>query len=199
MVAAAKQVGDEAASDDLGRIERTLTGQFLALDAIFATLAERLKRQEYLKQMKSYLRLALKAQAQAKATAEALALLKTLSPTSGRPTSRLAISKSTSTMHMPAQQGTAACLRARKLLKLSQINYRNKVMSNGWTPARRQRQSGFIKQWKPWAQATGPRSPDGKARVARNAWQGGRRMRLRGLVRLVNAEVRQAQELLATC
>ena len=80
MVAAAKQVGDEVVSGDLGRIERTLTGQFLALDAIFATLAERSKRQEYLKQMEVYLRLALKAQAQARATAEALALLKNPQP-----------------------------------------------------------------------------------------------------------------------
>lgn len=80
MVAAAKQVGDEVVSGDLGRIERTLTGQFLALDGIFATLAERSKRQEYLKQMEVYLRLALKAQAQARATAEALALLKNPQP-----------------------------------------------------------------------------------------------------------------------
>jgi len=80
MVAAVRQVGDEVVSGDLGRIERTLTGQFLALDGIFATLAERSKRQEYLKQMEVYLRLALKAQAQARSTAEALALLKNPQP-----------------------------------------------------------------------------------------------------------------------
>ncbi len=72
--------GNEVVGGDLGRIERTLTSQFLTLDAIFANLAERSKRQEYIKQMETYLRLALKAQAQARATAEALALLKNPQP-----------------------------------------------------------------------------------------------------------------------
>ena len=72
--------GNEVVNGDLDRIERTLTSQFLTLDAIFANLAERSKRQEYMKQMETYLRLALKAQAQARATAEALALLKNPQP-----------------------------------------------------------------------------------------------------------------------
>ena len=72
--------GNEVVGGDLGRIERTLTSQFLTLDAIFANLAERSKRQEYMKQMETYLRLALKAQAQARSTAEALALLKNPQP-----------------------------------------------------------------------------------------------------------------------
>jgi hypothetical protein len=72
--------GNEVVGGDLGRIERTLTSQFLTLDAIFANLAERSKRQEYMKQMETYLRLALKAQAQARATAETLALLKNPQP-----------------------------------------------------------------------------------------------------------------------
>jgi hypothetical protein len=72
--------GNEVVSGDLGRIERTLTSQFLTLDAIFANLAEQSKRQEYMKEMETYLRLALKAQAQARATAETLALLKNPMP-----------------------------------------------------------------------------------------------------------------------
>jgi len=75
-----KKAGDEVVRGDLGRIERTLTSQFLTLDTIFANLAERSKRQEYMKQMETYLRLALKAQAQARATAEALAMLKNPQP-----------------------------------------------------------------------------------------------------------------------
>jgi hypothetical protein len=74
------QAGNEVVSGNLERIERTLTIQFLTLDAIFANLAERSKRQEYMKQMETCLRLALKAQAQARATAEALALLKNPQP-----------------------------------------------------------------------------------------------------------------------
>ncbi len=80
MIKELKQAGDEVVSGDLGRIERTLTSQFLTLDTIFANLAERSRRQEYMKQMETYLRLALKAQAQARATAEALALLKNPQP-----------------------------------------------------------------------------------------------------------------------
>ena len=80
LVSALKKAGDEVVGGDLGRIERTLTSQFLTLDTIFASLAERSKRQEYMKQMEVYLRLALKAQAQARATAEALAMLKNPQP-----------------------------------------------------------------------------------------------------------------------
>ena len=72
--------GDAVVAGDLGRIERALTSQFLTLDTIFANLAERSSRQEYIKQMETYLRLALKAQAQARSTAEALALLKNPMP-----------------------------------------------------------------------------------------------------------------------
>jgi hypothetical protein len=63
-----------------------------------------------------------------------------------------------------------------------------------WSPERRQRQSELIRQWKPWAKSTGPRSPDGKARVSWNAWQGGQRPELRELARMVNAEVQFARD-----
>jgi len=48
-------------------------------------------------------------------------------------------------------------------------------------------------------ESTGPQSNDGKVRVSRNAWKGGHRTQLRELVRMVNAEVRESQELVATC
>ena len=64
-----------------------------------------------------------------------------------------------------------------------------------WSPERRQRQSELIRQWKPWAKSTGPKSPDGKERVSRNAWQGGHRPELRELARMVNAEVQFARDL----
>lgn len=66
---------------------------------------------------------------------------------------------------------------------------------NGWTLERRQRQAEAIKSWKPWEQSTGPRSAEGKARVARNAWRGGHRGKLRELATMVNAEIRAAREL----
>ena len=62
--------------------------------------------------------------------------------------------------------------------------------------AEQQGQSGI---GKPWAKSTGPRSVEGKERVATNAWRGGHRAQLRQLVKLVNAEVRASRELVASC
>lgn len=72
--------GDAVVAGDLGRVERMLIGQAITLDTIFANLAERASRQEHLKNMETYMRLAMKAQAQCRATAEALALLKNPQP-----------------------------------------------------------------------------------------------------------------------
>jgi hypothetical protein len=54
-------------------------------------------------------------------------------------------------------------------------------MANGWTPERRARQTALIQTWRPWEQSTGPRTPEGKAKVAGNAYKGGTRQRLREL------------------
>jgi hypothetical protein len=53
--------------------------------------------------------------------------------------------------------------------------------ANGWTPERRARQAAAIQRWKPWERSTGPKSPHGKATVARNAYKGGWRALLREL------------------
>lgn len=66
-----------------------------------------------------------------------------------------------------------------------------------WTPQRRQRQAEQIRNWRPWEQATGPRTPEGKARVARNAWKGGQRVELRLLAKRVNAELVALEQSLA--
>ena len=68
-------------------------------------------------------------------------------------------------------------------------------MATSWTPERRARQAALIRTWKPWQQATGPRTPDGKAKASRNAYKGGHWLMLRALSRLVNAEIREAQDL----
>lgn len=69
---------------------------------------------------------------------------------------------------------------------------------NGWTKERRARQAEMIRNWQPWAKSTGPRSAEGKERVARNAWRGGHRQKLRDLSSMVNAEIRQARQLIHT-
>jgi len=61
---------------DLSELESTLTAQVFSLNAIFATLARKSAACEYLKQVETYLRLALKAQAQCARTVEILAAMK---------------------------------------------------------------------------------------------------------------------------
>ncbi len=68
-------------------------------------------------------------------------------------------------------------------------------MATRWTPERRARQAALIHTWKPWQQATGPRTPDGKAIASRNAYKGGQWLKLRELSRLVNGEIRAARDL----
>ena len=75
-----RKAGDEAVKGDLGRVERMLMNQALTLDTIFSNLAERASRQDYIKNMDTYLRLALKAQSQARATAETLSIVKNPMP-----------------------------------------------------------------------------------------------------------------------
>lgn len=44
-----------------------------------------------------------------------------------------------------------------------------KSPANGWTPARRLKQSQSIRSWRPWQSSTGPRTRAGKARASQNA------------------------------
>jgi hypothetical protein len=59
-----------------------------------------------------------------------------------------------------------------------------------WTTEARAKQSALITAWQPWRASTGPRTADGKAKVARNADQGGEDGRA---VRLQQAQDELAQ------
>lgn len=65
-----------------------------------------------------------------------------------------------------------------------------------WTAERRTRQSELIRTWKPWARATGPRTPEGKAKASRNAFKGAQWLALLQLRRAVNAEIKANREFL---
>ena len=61
-------------------------------------------------------------------------------------------------------------------------------MANGWTPERRARQAKLIQKWRPWEKSTGPRTVEGKARVATNAYKGGHRPMLRHLASVLREQ-----------
>lgn len=63
-----------------------------------------------------------------------------------------------------------------------------------WTPEQRQRQRDAIQRWQPWNQSTGPRSTEGKAVAARNAFTGGQRAELRRIVKDMNQALREHRE-----
>ncbi len=56
-------------------------------------------------------------------------------------------------------------------------------MANGWTPERRAWQTELIQKCRPWEKSTGPKTPEGKAKVAQNAYKGGTWRVLRELAR----------------
>ena len=67
-------------------------------------------------------------------------------------------------------------------------------MVNGWTLERRERQAELIRQWQPWKQSAGPKTPEGKATASRNAWQGGDMARMRELAKDVNRVLREQRQ-----
>lgn len=87
----------------------------------------------------------------------------------------------------------------RAIFRVSKTNYWSATMVNGWTVERRKQQAELIRQWAPWDKSTGPKSQQGKERVARNRWRGGNRQQLRALTKIVNAEIRHARKLVSTC
>ena len=68
--------------------------------------------------------------------------------------------------------------------------------AKGWTPERRKAQSEKIRQWQPWQHSTGAKTPEGKAISSRNAYKGGHTVRVRDLIKGVNALLRQHKEML---
>lgn len=68
------------------------------------------------------------------------------------------------------------------------------IMVKGWTLERRQRQAELIRQWQPWKQSTGPRTPEGKATASRNAFTGGDMARMRELAKEVNSVLREQRQ-----
>lgn len=75
-VAVMKEKTEKIIAGDLSELESTLAAQVVSLNAIFTSLARRSMNCEYLNQMETNLRLALKAQTQCSHTIEILAAMK---------------------------------------------------------------------------------------------------------------------------
>jgi hypothetical protein len=164
-----------------------LTAQAHTLDAIFHRLAQKATHSEYLNELDANLRLALKAQSQCRTTLETLAAIKNPQP--------LAFVRQANIAHGPQQVNNDAAQsgeppRAQET-KTAKQTFGDTGMKNGWTQARKARQSGLIQRWKPWERSTCPRTPEGKAHVSRNAYKGGTRSILRELSRLLRDQQRQ--------
>ena len=71
-----RQAGGEVVAGNMSRLEIMLTSQALTLDAMFNSMAQRAQKQDSLKSLEVFMRLALKAQTQARSTVEALAEIK---------------------------------------------------------------------------------------------------------------------------
>ena len=67
---------------------------------------------------------------------------------------------------------------------------------NGWTPERRARQAQAIRRWRPWEHSTGPRTAEGKARSARNAYTGGHWRQERELLKTLRQALLEQREAL---
>lgn len=80
MVAALSDQTAAVRGGDLARVEDMLTAHAHTLDAIFNELAQRAIAQEYMQNLDTFMRLALKAQSQCRATLEALAEIKNPRP-----------------------------------------------------------------------------------------------------------------------
>ena len=62
----------------------------------------------------------------------------------------------------------------------------------GWTSQRRKRQTEAMQRWRPWEKLTGPRTLEGKAIVAGNAFKGCKRPLLRQHIRDDRSQIRAA-------
>lgn len=71
-----KSLGKEIVDGDMARIEMMLANQVILMDTLAANLLCRASQCETMKNMETYMRLALKAQAQSRATAESLSAIK---------------------------------------------------------------------------------------------------------------------------
>lgn len=165
---------------DLGEMEAMLVGQALTLQSTFTALSRRAAANVNvnLRATESYLKLALRAQGQCRATIETLAEIK-------NPRSVAFIKLGNFAQNQQINHGSANGSRTheKNAIAPNELLTDDGMNNAQWTPERRAQQARAIREWKPWTQATGPRTAMGKGKASRNAFKGGERPLLRALSR----------------
>ncbi len=62
-------------------------------------------------------------------------------------------------------------------------------MKRQWTQEQRAVLALQVHNWKPWTRSAGPKSPEGKAKVSRNGWKGGKRPARRSAILQLKAAI----------
>jgi hypothetical protein len=157
----------KSAPDAPDRVTRVLVAQAFALDEMFFRAA----KEAFSTEVCSYYhaRKALKAQARCRATFNVLLALR-----KGGPTGKIQNLNDGTILELKTPALPTACegsgTPARPLHRQRPDRSRK-----GWSPERRARQALAIRNWQPWRTSTGPKTQDGKARSARNAFKHGLR------------------------
>jgi len=170
----AERIAPETACPDaLGGVTKILTAQAFALDRIFfraAAEALTLGRGAHY-----HARKALKAQARCRATFKILLALRAAARQpekfSDSTEGTIQALKTPCVANGLSEDATPAAPPA------PQPASKRRGTRNRWSPERRARQAAAIREWQPWRNASGPRTPEGKSRSARNALKHGHKSR----------------------
>jgi hypothetical protein len=54
----------------------------------------------------------------------------------------------------------------------------------------------LIQRWKPWEKSTGAKTPEGKAKVSKNAIKAGKSLEVRELIKYLNGLLREQRNLI---